>query len=135
MGAVAGPKAITLAELQGQSPGVDARSSWGSPMAAPGSQVDNDTMGTAGKIKLPSFVDAMGIQAAYLQYEGKDGSSDLVPNGNSADNAQLVAALPSSQNYPKPSTSAPQRCEPRRPARPYNPQLQTWQEDPFSQWR
>jgi len=117
-----GPRPMTLAELQASAPSCAS----GPPSEAPS---DCHELTVSGKIALPSFGDAMGSQAAYLQYEGKPG-------------AEVAAAAAYADPRPLPAVNtgyhAPMRggVAPRRaPPPPRNPALQTWQEDPFSEWR
>mmetsp|Transcript_47097 Transcript_47097/g.134859 ORF Transcript_47097/g.134859 Transcript_47097/m.134859 type:complete len:596 (-) Transcript_47097:105-1892(-) len=128
--AAGGPRAMSLAELQAgglsQSPmgggfGVDES---GLPCFEASPEGVHD-LSMSGKICLPSFGDAMGSQAAYLAYEGKEGADAAA--------AQAEAKILPATNalYPSSRGSAPRKAAPP----PRNPQHQTWNEDPFSQWR
>jgi len=130
MAAAGGPRAMSLAELQAgglsQSPmgggfGVDES---GLPCFEASPEGAHD-LSMSGKICLPSFGDAMGSQAAYLAYEGKEGADAAA--------AQAEAKILPATNalYPSSRGSAPRKAAPP----PRNPQHQTWNEDPFSQWR
>lgn len=130
------PKTMSLAQLQASA--LDDRSDiwgddlsqspsmWGTEMGTPAAGgFGNPHDQFNGKINLPSFGDAMGSQAAYLQYEGKE------TQANAAAAVRAAAPMPASTSgYPATRASAP-----RRPAPVKNPVLQTWQEDPFSEWR
>jgi len=129
----AAPKALTLAELQA-SPEVPESWSGGGSARAPAHM--DPTLGTAGKVALPCFGDHMGSQAAYLHYEGKAGAADaMAAAAHSAAPALAPLSSAAASAYPTRVGSAPRREGPRRPVRPVNPALQTWQEDAFSEWR
>lgn len=128
-----GPKALTLAELQ-SSPEVPT-TSWPGGLGSPGPAHLDPTLGTAGKVALPSFGDAMGSQAAYLCYEGKASAADALASASHAQAKPLAPLSSSEAAYPMRPARALCREGPRRPARPLNPALHTWQEDAFSEWR
>lgn len=136
MAAAQGPRPISLAELKGESctalqalGGQRGGLQGGPPsevssVMGPGGQVQLD-LSKSGKIKLPSFGDAMGSQAAYLSYEGKAGADVAAA-------AATEAILPANTgHYPVARGTAPRRAAPP----PKNPALHAWSEDPFSQWR
>lgn len=140
-GAPSPPKALTLAELQRRGP--EAADAWAltapqqGPHGEPGLAPHLDpTLGTAGKIALPCFGDALGSQAAYLRYEGKRAAAEAASAPASL--APLLAPVSSAAaaGYRIPAAAAPRRnSAPRRPVRAANPALHAWQEDAFSEWR
>mmetsp|Transcript_65010 Transcript_65010/g.125508 ORF Transcript_65010/g.125508 Transcript_65010/m.125508 type:complete len:631 (-) Transcript_65010:151-2043(-) len=144
---------MTLAELQAGLPldGFDAgRGAAGAPLPH-GASVEMEfggsadvvpglapphldpTLGTAGKVALPAFGDALGSQAAYLRYESKDCtpfSEQLV----SAVPLQPVSSAAAAGYRPSPGAAPRREAAPKR-GRNFNPALQAWQEDAFSEWR
>lgn len=131
-------KALTLADLQVHE------SAGAAPDLVLGVKAAMEPGKPRGKVALPSFGDALGSQAAYLGYVSNAGcAGGLGENGGDA--AITAVARYEAPCPPAPITLAeysgnranralPASMVPKRSLR-CNPALQTWQEDPFSQWR
>lgn len=96
-----------------------------SPSGGPGTPPQLD-LSKSGRIKLPSFGDAMGSQAAYLSYEHKAGAEKAAAQAPEAYLPANTAQYPAVRGATATHRPAPP---------PRNPALQAWAEDPFSQWR
>lgn len=91
------------------------------------------TLGTAGKVALPAFGDAMGSQAAYLRYENKE-CTPFSEQPVAAIPLQPVSSAAAAGYRPSPGAAPRRETAPKR-GRNFNPALQAWQEDAFSEWR